>query len=149
LHQRRARFERLPAAARKHFLLPLSNALPNVTPGKNFLRNIALDPAARYVDSLTMFNRQQKSALLGDRATRWLGKYNSDDSFIKLFNVPSSPLSIDRLMYLDSKTYLPGDIMAKIDRMSMANSIETRTPFLDHELIEFVQRIPGSLKLRG
>jgi asparagine synthase (glutamine-hydrolysing) len=51
-------------------------------------------------------------------------------------------------MYLDSKTYLPGDILVKVDRMSMAHSIETRAPLLDHKLIEFVQTIPASLKLR-
>jgi asparagine synthase (glutamine-hydrolysing) len=149
LHQRRARFERLPAIARKNLMLPLSRALPQITPGKNFLRNIALDPAARYVDTMTMFNQQQKNALLGDRAPLWLESYDATASFIRLFNAPASTDTIDRLMYLDSKTYLPGDIMAKVDRMSMAHSIETRAPFLDHELIEFVQRIPAALKLKG
>jgi asparagine synthase (glutamine-hydrolysing) len=56
---------------------------------------------------------------------------------------------MDHLMYLDSKTYLPGDILAKVDRMSMAHSIETRAPLLDHKLIEFVQQIPSNLKLHG
>ena len=53
------------------------------------------------------------------------------------------------MLYLDSKTYLPGDLMAKVNRMSAAHGLETRAPFLDHELIEFVQRIPASLKLNG
>ena len=53
-------------------------------------------------------------------------------------------------MYLDSKTYLPGDILTKVDRMSMAVSLETRVPLLDHKLIEFVcTRIPASMKMKG
>ncbi|MCV4777516.1 asparagine synthase C-terminal domain-containing protein, partial [Escherichia coli] len=52
-------------------------------------------------------------------------------------------------MYLDSMTYLPGDILTKVDRMSMANSLEVRCPFLDHELIELVQSFPDEFKLKG
>ena len=56
---------------------------------------------------------------------------------------------LDPLLYLDSKTYLPGDILTKVDRMSMAVSLEARVPLLDHKLIEFVTRIPASLKMKG
>ena len=56
---------------------------------------------------------------------------------------------LDRLLYIDSKSYLPGDILTKVDRMSMAVSLEVRAPLLDHKLIEFVSRIPSSMKLRG
>lgn len=56
---------------------------------------------------------------------------------------------IENLLYLDSKTYLPGDILTKVDRMSMASSLEARSPLLDHELIEYVTRIPSSMKLKG
>ena len=63
--------------------------------------------------------------------------------------VPRSAEHIERLLYLDSKTYLPGDILTKVDRMSMAHSIEARVPLLDYKLIEFVQTIPAKLKLRG
>src|SRR5205085_248360 len=56
---------------------------------------------------------------------------------------------LDTLLYLDSKTYLPGDILTKVDRMSMAVSLEARVPLLDHKLIEFVTRIPSSLKMKG
>jgi asparagine synthase (glutamine-hydrolysing) len=57
--------------------------------------------------------------------------------------------AIARLLYLDSKTYLPGDILTKVDRMTMANSLEARVPLLDHELIELVAGMPSSLKMKG
>jgi len=54
---------------------------------------------------------------------------------------------LDRLMYLDIKTYLVGDILTKVDRMSMANSLEVRVPLLDHRFVELAMRIPAHLKL--
>jgi asparagine synthase (glutamine-hydrolysing) len=60
---------------------------------------------------------------------------------------PGDPL--DRLMYLDIKTYLAGDILTKVDRMSMATSLEARVPLLDHKFVELAMRIPARLKLAG
>ena len=57
------------------------------------------------------------------------------------------PLS--RLQDLDLKTYLPGDILTKVDRMSMANSLEARVPLLDHPLVEFACSLPPDLRFRG
>jgi Asparagine synthase (glutamine-hydrolyzing) len=72
---------------------------------------------------------------------------------MELFNEHAASVrtgeDLDRLLYIDSKTYLPGDILTKVDRMSMAVSLEARTPLLDHRLIDFVTRIPASLKIAG
>jgi asparagine synthase (glutamine-hydrolysing) len=56
---------------------------------------------------------------------------------------------VGQLLYVNTKTYLPGDLLVKADRMTMANSLEARSPFLDQELLEFAARIPSHLKLRG
>jgi asparagine synthase (glutamine-hydrolysing) len=59
----------------------------------------------------------------------------------------TDPLS--RIQYVDIKTYLPDDILAKVDRASMANSLEVRSPLLDHKLMELIARMPSNLKLRN
>jgi asparagine synthase (glutamine-hydrolysing) len=146
--RRRQQYDRLPPFLRRG-LLRLSQRLPQGVYGKGYLRNIALEPAARYVDSISYFHRDAQAALLSDDAQRKLAGYDPAANFERQFDLPVSRQRLDHLLYLDSKTYLPGDILVKVDRMSMANSIETRAPLLDHRLIEFAQTIPASLKLRG
>jgi len=63
--------------------------------------------------------------------------------------IPSLPDLAARLMYRDMAQYLPGDILVKLDRASMAASLETRCPLLDHRVIEFAWRLPTAMKLRG
>ena len=58
-----------------------------------------------------------------------------------------TPLS--RIQYVDIKTYLADDILTKVDRASMAHSLEVRVPLLDHEVIEYAASIPAAYKLRG
>jgi asparagine synthase (glutamine-hydrolysing) len=71
------------------------------------------------------------------------------ERFQKYAERVSTGEDLDVLLYLDSKTYLPGDILTKVDRMSMATSLETRAPLLDQKLIDFVTRIPAALKIVG
>jgi asparagine synthase (glutamine-hydrolysing) len=149
IDRKREVFGRIPRFLRRNLLLRASRAIPQSTYGKNFLRNIALDPDARYVDSISYFDQDAKRNLLSLDVRRWLAGNDSSDEFRRLLAVPHSSERLDHLLYLDSKTYLPGDILTKVDRMSMAHSIEAREPLLDHKLIEFVQTIPASLKLRG
>jgi asparagine synthase (glutamine-hydrolysing) len=146
--RRRERFERIPPFLRGA-LLRASRAMPQGAYGKRFLRNIALEPAARYVDSVSYFDRDTQFDLFSEDARRALAGYDPARRFELTFSSPATPSMLERLLYLDSKTYLPGDILVKVDRMSMANSLETRAPLLDHRLIEFAQTIPASLKLRG
>jgi asparagine synthase (glutamine-hydrolysing) len=146
--QRRRRYERIPAFLRRA-MLRTSRALPRGAYGKRFLRNIALEPSARYVDSVSYFDIDSQLDLFSVDARRAMAGYDPARRFELMFAAPSARSRLDRLLYLDSKTYLPGDILVKVDRMSMANSLETRAPLLDHRLIEFAQTIPASFKLRG
>ncbi|MGH9800783.1 MAG: asparagine synthase (glutamine-hydrolyzing), partial [Blastocatellia bacterium] len=149
VHQGRERFERIPRWLRRGVMLPLSQALPRAAYGKHFLRNVSLAGGARFVDSLSYFSVDAKHELLSASVRRGLNGHDSSAAFERIYDEPVSTADLNRLLYLDSKTYLPADILTKVDRMSMAHSIEARVPLLDHKLIEFVQTIPASLKLRG
>ncbi len=148
IEEQRRRYEHIPGFIRRNLLLNLSRALPHGAYGKRFLGNIALDAGPRYVDNIAYFNEEAKRNLLSPELWRALEGYSSATAFERLYAAPSSGSRVDHLMYLDSKTYLPGDILVKVDRMSMAHSIETRAPLLDHKLIEYAQTIPSSFKLR-
>ena len=147
--RKRSGFARLPRLVRRGLMQQLGRHLPHSAPGRNFIHNVAYDPLDRYVEDISIFTRLNKRSLYtadfrsqlreGAPAARYLSYAARIDT--------GDP--VDPLLYLDSKTYLPGVILTKVDRMSMAASLEARAPLLDHQLIEFVTRIPGSLKMKG
>ncbi|MGI8655340.1 MAG: asparagine synthase (glutamine-hydrolyzing) [Pyrinomonadaceae bacterium] len=149
---KRSHFARLPRFLRAGAMQPLSRRLPHGAWGRNYLHNVALDPIERYIDSVSVFTSLNKHSLYSDEFQRELSGA-SDDSAARIFGRFAAHVDtgapLDNLLYLDSKTYLPGDILTKVDRMSMAVSLETRVPLLDHKLIDFVTRIPASMKMRG
>jgi len=147
----RSGLERLPAAIRQNLLRPLSSALPHGARGKNYLFNISLGAAGRYIDSISHFNGPRRRKLYSDEIrTKMNGSLDRGEKlFHEIARQANSNDRIENLLYLDSKTYLPGDILTKVDRMTMASSLEARSPLLDHELIDYVTRIPSGLKLKG
>ncbi|MGI8787737.1 MAG: asparagine synthase (glutamine-hydrolyzing) [Pyrinomonadaceae bacterium] len=151
IDKRRSGLQKLPRALRKNLLQPLGENLPPNFKGRNYLYNASLDAVDRYIDSVSHFNRLRKNALYSDN---FLANLNGDAGageaiFRRIAGKISTGNPTDNLLYLDSKTYLPGDILTKVDRMSMAASLEARVPLLDHELIEFVANIPTTLKLKN
>lgn len=149
--KKRSGLEKLPRAIRQNLLKPLSEALPHGAKGKNFLYNTSLDAIDRYIDSVSHFGKLKKSGLYSGllRANLNGGLGRAETIYKQIAESVSSSDPTDKLLYLDSKTYLPSDILTKVDRMTMAVSLEARVPLLDHELIEFVQKIPSELKLKG
>jgi asparagine synthase (glutamine-hydrolysing) len=148
--RKREGFGLLPRPLREHVMRPLSQHLPHATWGRNYLHNVSLDPISRYLDSVSVFTSLNRKSLYTPEFSNKLGHANYVSSlFQDLVGKVASNEPLDRLLYLDSKTYLPGDILTKVDRMSMAVSLEARAPLLDHKLIEFVTKIPASLKLAG
>lgn len=143
----RQKFELIPSFIRRLFLR-MGRALPRGAYGKRYLSVNSLDAGPRYVESVSYFDGETQQSLLSKALLAELNGHSSARAFERIFEEPASRARLDRMMYLDSKTYLPGDILVKVDRMSMAHSIETRAPLLDHHLIEFAQTIPSSLKLR-
>ena len=151
IDKKRSGLANLPKALRTGVLRRVSEKLSHGARGKNYLYNISLDPLDRYIDSVSHFNEPQKRSLYSeDFQARLNGGFGAGERIFKQFaESVETGNAIDNLLYLDSKTYLPGDILTKVDRMSMANSLEARVPLLDHKLIEFVMNIPPELKMKG
>jgi len=148
--RQRGGFDRLPQFVRQGMMQPFSRRLPHGAWGRNYLYNVALDPLSRYIDSVSVFTSLNRDSLYaGDFARQLDGVDGAAARFRKYAARVTSGSPLDALLYVDSKTYLPGDILTKVDRMSMAVSLEARVPLLDHKLIEFVTRIPASLKMKG
>ncbi len=151
IDRQRNKFAAIPRVIRQQILRKLSSAMPHGGRGKNYLYNISLDPLERYIDSVSAFNTPRKANLYSpDLAAGLNGDGSAAASVFKRYGESLSPHDpVARLLYLDSKTYLPGDILTKVDRMTMANSLEARVPLLDHELIELVAQMPSNLKMKG
>lgn len=146
----RSGIEMLPYGIRRGLLRPISEALPHGARGKNFLFNLSLDAAGRYIDSISHFNGPRKRRLYSaEMRSEMNGTFARGE---RLYREIAGSITTDdqteKLLYLDSKTYLPSDILTKVDRMSMASSLEVRSPLLDHKLIEYVTRIPISMKIK-
>ncbi|HYM75140.1 MAG TPA: asparagine synthase (glutamine-hydrolyzing) [Candidatus Dormibacteraeota bacterium] len=119
--------------------------------GKNLAWNISLSERDRYLDGLSflpalhrerdLFTREflESAERLPDPLLEWQRLYDEAPARDRL----------SRLLYLDTKTYLNGDILTKVDRMSMATSLEVRVPMLDHEFVEWVTSLPVEWKYRG
>jgi asparagine synthase (glutamine-hydrolysing) len=150
VERKREGFSQLPKVLREGVMRPVSRRLPHGAWGRNYLHNVSLDPVSRYLDSVSVFTSLNRKSLYTADLQRELGSQGyADQLFSRLSSQVKSRDSLDQLLYLDSKTYLPGDILTKVDRMSMAVSLEARAPLLDHKLIDFVSGIPSSLKLSG
>ena len=150
VERKRNGFAQLPRMLREGVMRPVSRHMPHRAWGRNYLHNVSLDPISRYLDSVSVFTSLNRKSLYTDELQRRLAGLNYAE---QLFHATAAKLStnepLDQLLYLDSKTYLPGDILTKVDRMSMAVSLEARAPLLDHKLIDFVTTVPASLKLKG
>ena len=102
-----------------------------------------------YFDNFAVFPRSMQMDVLTDQAQERMG--GRSDPYSKMSSFFSAPVSgsmLDRMLYTDTKTYLH-ELLMKQDQMSMAASIESRVPFLDHKLMEYTSRMPDAMKLRG
>lgn len=136
--ERRARF--LPGPARS-LLASVSRSMPEGMRGRNFLRHHSLPAPERYLDAMTLFRHDEMQKLFQPEYARLLSPVS--------VSLESGGHWLSNIQGLDIKNYLPLDILTKVDRMSMAHSIETRVPLLDHKLVEFALTIPPEMNLRG
>src|SRR5207247_9028597 len=116
---------------------------------KFFLRNLSLDREQAYFHDMSLFTPADKAHLLSADFRRALNGYQPFDRFARHFDRVRGDDDLSQILYVDLKTYLVNDILVKVDRMAMANSLEVRSPLLDHKVIEFAATVPWNLKYRG
>src|SRR5206468_4762815 len=146
--ERRERLWRLLPAPVRWALGAAGRSLPEGVRGRNFLRHLSLTGAERYADASTLFRREERQKLLRPEVRAEIGPGDPLAPVVERLNGATGHW-LSALQELDVMRYLPLDILAKVDRMSMAHSIESRVPLLDHKLVEFAARIPPELNLRG
>lgn len=113
-----------------------------------FIEGAGFSPEKAHYWWRTVFNDSEREKLLKAEVLEQ-ARHDSFCHFDNYFQNKSGQEMLDKFLYVDRKTWLVDSVLVKVDRMSMANSLETRVPLLDHELVEFVARIPSRLKLRG
>jgi asparagine synthase (glutamine-hydrolysing) len=148
----------VPAALRHGVLDPLLRALPAgggpvETSIPTALRHLAraadLPHSASVVRWGSFFTEAEKCDLYTDEMRTALDARPSDALLTETFSRALADGRLDRTLATDVQNYLPGALLPKVDRMTMAHSLEARSPFLDHTLLEFAARLPTSCKVRG
>jgi asparagine synthase (glutamine-hydrolysing) len=140
---------RKPAFGAMAAVYPQLDWLPRPLRAKATLRNLSLDPAEAYFHSVYGAVARERDGLFSSDLNTRLNGYNPFDLFRYYYHRANTDDALSRAQYVDMKTYLVDDILTKVDRASMAVSLEVRCPILDHKFMELAARIPSDLKLRG
>jgi asparagine synthase (glutamine-hydrolysing) len=126
---------------------PRVRAFPRPLRLGNVLENLGRDPAGAYYADLCFLKPQDARALLGLAPTREPSDSPVYERVTRPYRDCPSDSAVQRAQYADLKVYLPNDPLVKVDRMSMANSLEIRCPLLDHRIIELAFRVPTRSKM--
>ena len=130
-------------------LYPKLDWAPRVFRAKTTFESLARNSVEAYLHSVSLTSEAQRKAMFSDSLQRELQGYRAVETFE--YHARRSPTDdpLSLIQYLDMKTYLVGDILTKVDRASMAHSLEVRVPLLDHKFVEWISGLPVSYKLRG
>lgn len=142
-------FRAVPKAARS-IAIAASSAIPGLRRPKIALNALSqANEVKRLFNWFPLFNAQMKQELLCDDLKEALNGHESEDVFAEALRRTDAAHSLERLLYIDTKLWLPDLLLARGDKMSMAVSLEARVPLLDHKLVEFAASLPPGLKVRG
>jgi len=146
---------RLPLGLRHHLfgtlghLYPKADWAPRMFRAKSTFESLARDSVNGYFHSVSILRESMRRQLFSDGFRQQLGGYNALEVFRRHAAKAGTSDPLALVQYLDLKTYLVGDINTKVDRASMAHSLEVREPLMDHQLVEWLATLPSSHKIRG
>ena len=128
---------------------PKADWAPRVFRAKTTFEGMARTAVEAYFHSVSILRAPMRRQLFTDRFRRQIGGYSAEEVFRSHAQRAATDDPLALIQYLDLKTYLVGDINTKVDRASMAHSLEVREPLMDHELVEWMATLPSALKLRS
>jgi asparagine synthase (glutamine-hydrolysing) len=140
---------RRPAFGLLGRLYPKADWAPRVFRAKSTFQALARTSADAYFHSVSILRDDMRGELYSSGFKARLGGYSAAEVFRRHARRAGTDDALALVQYLDLKTYLIGDINTKVDRASMAHSLEVREPLMDHPLVEWLASLPSSLKVRG
>jgi asparagine synthase (glutamine-hydrolysing) len=146
----RKKFEWIPGWAGHFYRERIYRRLPSGLRGRNLAYNASLPWEERYLQAVSLMAFERETPLLSEDFRQSVAASADALNFMRDY-IRSAPAHdpLSRILYLDTKTYLPGDILTKVDRMSMLTSLEVRVPILDHVFLEWVTALPQRWKMQG
>ena len=144
----------VPSGIRKHVFPPVSamlvdSGVPMLCKAASLLGSLSVAPDAGFAISNSFFRQSLWNSSVSNEFKRECAHYHPSELTLSLYNQADTDDHLSRLLYTDLKSYLPGDILVKVDRMSMANSLETRAPLLDYRIVEFAASLPSGHKIKN
>ncbi|MEN9631343.1 MAG: hypothetical protein RJA10_4571 [Pseudomonadota bacterium] len=130
-------------------IYPKADWAPRVFRAKTTFEGMARTSVHAYFHSISIMRDAMRTQLFSDRFRSDLGGYDARQVFDRHAARAGTDDPLAMVQYLDLKTYLVGDINTKVDRASMAHSLEVREPLMDHPLVEWLATLPANLKIRG
>jgi asparagine synthase (glutamine-hydrolysing) len=150
------KYHKVPAILRKGLIETAVNLIPTselkrsrARDLKRFVKAASLPKVERYLRWVGAIDKETKNSLYTENFRNQVKSFDSAQFLKQWFDKSNGSGIVDATMFTDQMTYLPNDLLVKVDIASMANSLEARSPLLDHKVIEFAASLPESIKLKG